>query len=589
MRYSSYFIFSSKEKPSTATNKSHNLLLRASYISQLAAGIYNFLPLGFRVLKKIWKIVEEEMDRIGALQVLMPAVHPSQLWEKTGRWYTMDNVMFKFQDKKGVDMVLGTTHEEIITDIVANYVKSYKNLPLLLYQIQVKFRDEIRPKGGLIRAREFIMKDLYSFHTSWECLDKTYQDVYKAYVRIFERLSIPVEVVEAFSGPIGGDVSHEFMLVTEAGEDKFVKCTSCGYAASTEIAKIKKPDFSYHYKPLENYNKVFTPSVKSVDELVNFLSRKREDFIKSILFKIKGDYVLVLVRGDKEVNEIKLAKVIGEDFELAQEFDFDNIGSVMGFIGPIGLKKKIRIIADFSVVGLKNCIVGANEKDYHFVGVDYDNINIDEFADVSFAIEGDFCYKCGGRYRIFPALELGHIFKLGTKYSEPLEAYFVDKDGQRKPIIMGCYGIGVSRLMSAVLEAYSQENSMCWTFNSAPFFVYLITINIDDEKQFEVSKNIYEEMKRKGIEVLWDDRKESAGTKFKDWQLIGIPLCVVVGNKINQNFVEIKINPNFPELKYIDKEIKKDEKEVGLNLSLEKLFSFIEEIYRIIDNKLNAY
>ncbi|MCX7972022.1 MAG: proline--tRNA ligase [bacterium] len=524
---------------------SHSNLLRGCFVSQLAAGIYSFLPLGFRVLKKIWKIIEEEMDRIGALEVLMPAIHPSDLWEKTGRWETMDNVMFKFQDKKGTKMVLGTTHEEIITDIVSKFVKTYKNLPLLLYQIQVKFRDEIRPKGGLIRAREFIMKDLYSFHTSWECLDRTYEEVYKAYIRIFKRLGIPVEVVEAFSGPIGGDVSHEFMVITEAGEDKFAKCTLCGYSASTEIAQIQKKQISYQYKPIGNIQKIHTPNVSSVKQLVDFLNRKETDFVKSILYRSGGKYILVLIRGDKEVNDIKLSKFLGSDFSLAEEDDFTKIGSVKGFIGPIGLENKVQIVADYSVYGLKNIIVGANEKDYHYVEIDYDNILISDFYDLAIVNDGDVCPKCGGEYKIYPSLELGHIFKLGTKYSEPLGAFFTDKDGKVKPIIMGCYGIGVSRILSAIVEMYSSEGSTTWTFNTAPFFVELITINVDDENQYNVSENIYNQLINSDIEVIWDDRKESAGVKFKDWELIGIPLCLVVGAKISRNIVELKFNPRF--------------------------------------------
>lgn len=583
MKYSSYFVFTSKEKPSQAYNISHSLLLRGSYILQLAAGIYNFLPLGFRVLKKVWKIIEEEMDRIGALEVLMPAIHPSDLWEKTGRWQTMDDVMFKFQDKKGTKMVLGTTHEEIITYIVSKYVKSYKNLPLLLYQIQTKFRDEIRPKGGLIRAREFIMKDLYSFHTSWECLNKTYQDVYDAYMRIFQRLSIPVEVVEAFSGPIGGDVSHEFMVITDAGEDKFVKCPNCGYAASVEVAKIGSGNIQYSYTPKENLNKIYTPDLKTIDQLVKSIGKKESDFIKSVLYKVGNEYILVLVRGDKEINEIKLSKYLGCEPVLAKEEDFEKLGSVAGFIGPINLRKKIKIIADFSVLGLKNAIIGANEKDYHYKDVDYENILIDEFADISKAIDGDLCYRCKGYYKLFPALELGHIFKLGTKYSEPLEAYFTDKDGKTKPIIMGCYGIGVSRIISAIIEAYSIENSITWTFNSSPFFVYIITVNIDDEKQFNISEKIYKDLLSENIEVLWDDRKESPGTKFKDWELLGIPLCIVVGNKINQGIVELKINSNFPKtlsMNYFDK--------LSYDLSLSDLITKIKKIYSDLDKGINS-
>ncbi|MCX7759190.1 MAG: proline--tRNA ligase [bacterium] len=591
MRYSRYFLFTSKEKPVGALNVSHSTLLRGNFISQLSAGVYNFLPIGFRVLKKVWKIIEEEMDRIGAFEVLMPALHPSELWKKTGRWETMDNVMFKLQDKKGSEFVLGTTHEEIITDIVSKFVKSYKNLPMLLYQIQVKFRDEMRPKGGLIRAREFIMKDLYSFHTSWECLDRTYQDVYNAYQRIFRRLSIPVEVVEAFSGPIGGDVSHEFMVITNAGEDKFAKCSRCGYSVSTEIAQVFKKQINYEYNPKRELQKVYTPNISSVEELVNFLKRESKDFVKSILYKTEEKYVLVLVRGDREINEIKLSKHLGSDLVLANEEDFEKIESVMGFVGPIGLKKNVKIISDYSVYGLRNIIVGANERDYHYTGVDYDNIPISEFVDLSVVHDGDPCFKCGGEYRIYPALELGHIFKLGTKYSEPLNAYFTDKDGKIKPIVMGCYGIGVSRIISAIVESYSDENSISWTFNSAPFFVYLITINIDDETQRAFSERIYNQLIANNLEVLWDDRKESAGIKFKDWELIGVPFCIIIGSKISTNKVELKINKSFAKtVKNVDTEIWEHLiKNLFVDVNVDDIISLIKYIYVQLDKRYNEY
>jgi len=387
-----------------------------------------------------------------------------------------------------------------------------------------------------------------------------------------------VEVVEAHSGPIGGDVSHEFMLITTAGEDKFAKCLNCNYSASTEIAKIKPPSINYSYKNLEKIEKVFTPNVSTVDHLVKFLNKNVKDFVKSILYKVNSEYVLVLVRGDKEVNILKLSEYLKADVVLASEEDFKEVGSVLGFIGPINLPKKIRIIADYSVVNLKDVIVGANEKDYHYTGIDFENIPIDEFADVSEVVDGDVCSKCGGEYRIFPALELGHIFKLGTKYSEPLGAYFNDKDGKLKPMIMGCYGIGVSRIISAILEAYSTEDCSCWTFTSTPFHVYLLTINVDDEDQFKYSLSIYNQLLSKGIEVLWDDRKESPGTKFKDWELLGIPFCIVVGSKLKDNKVELKVNKNFYKL------LKVSIKEI---CDYEEVSDYVENVIRSISKDFN--
>ncbi|MCX7870275.1 MAG: proline--tRNA ligase [bacterium] len=553
MRYTKSFIYTLKETPADTTTLSHSLLTRACYIYQHAAGIYNFLPLGFKVLSKIWKIIEEEMDKIGAQELLMPALHTSNLWLKTNRYNTMDNVLFKFKDKKGVDMLLGPTHEEIITDIVAHFVKSYKNLPLLLYQIQVKFRDELRPKGGLIRGREFIMKDLYSFHTSLECLDKTYNNVYKAYSNIFERLNLPFEVVEAHSGAIGGDVSHEFMLITNSGEDKFIKCLSCGYTASTEIAKIAKPDFNYSYNPLplnelEQKHLVHTPNAYTIQDLVKFLNKNEKNFVKSILYKDNNNnFYLVLVRGDKEINEIKLNKFLDKEVFLAENKDFEINNWILGYIGPVNLnnRSKVKIIADYSVSNLKDIIIGANKKDYHFINLNLENLDIDDFGDLSIATDNDECYKCKGKYKVYPALELGHIFKLGTKYSQALGAYFMDETNKLKPIIMGCYGIGVSRLVSAIVEAYSSENSITWTFNSTPYKIYILTINIDDKLQYEKSLNLYNTLIQNNIETLWDDRKESAGVKFKDWELLGIPFVIIIGNKIKDNLIELKFNPNF--------------------------------------------
>ena len=594
MRFTNSFIYTLKENPKEATSLSHSLLIKASYIYQHAAGIYNFLPLGFKVLSKIWKIIEEEMDKIGAQELLMPALQTSHLWIQTNRYYTMDNILFKLKDKKGTDMLLGPTHEEIITDIVSHFVKSYKNLPLLLYQIQVKFRDELRPKGGLIRAREFIMKDLYSFHSSLECLDKTYNDVYKAYSRIFERLNIPFEVIEAHSGAIGGDVSHEFMLITESGEDKFIKCLTCNYSASTEIAKINKPDFSYSYIPIKQLQErhlVHTPNCSTIENLVKLLNKKEKDFVKSILYKdSENNFYLVLVRGDKEVNEIKLSKYLNKDVFIADEKDFEKNGWVLGFIGPINLnnRHKVKIIADYSVVNLKDMIIGANIKDYHFVNVNFENLEIDEFGDISYAIDNDECYKCKGKYKIYPALELGHIFKLGTKYSESLNAYFMDENNKLNPIIMGCYGIGVSRLISAIVEAYSTPNCITWTFNSTPYKIYLLTINSDDKEQFENSLKIYNSLNNKlnGSEVLWDDRKESAGVKFKDWELLGIPIAIIIGNKIKDNLVEIKFNPNFP--KTLPQEIfQKIESYQNSLIKINELTETIESILNYLDSSIN--
>ena len=547
MRLSKLFFKTLKEKPGDAVIPSHILLLRGGFINQLTAGVYNFLPLGFRVLKKVWKIVEEEMDRTGAQEILMPAIHPKELWEMTGRWDLMDDIMFKFQDRAGRWHTLGTTHEEIVTWIVANSVRSWRDLPLALYQIQVKFRDEPRPRGGLLRGREFIMKDLYSFHTSWEDLDRYYWEVHDAYIRTFKRMGLKVYPVEAHSGAIGGDVSHEFMLISESGEDKFVKCDNCEYAASVEIAEVKPPEKLPENNPKGNYQKVHTPGFKSVEDLVKFLKKSPEDFIKTMLYKyqVEGEekYVLALVRGDREVNEIKLGKVIGAtDVKMATPEDFQEIGGVMGYIGPIGLtlKADVEIIADYSVATVKDGVVGANEEDYHLVGVSAEDIKVDKWADISNAQEGDPCPKCGHPLKVYPSIELGHIFKLGTKYSEPMKALFSDKDGKLKPIIMGCYGIGVTRLIAAIVEQHHDEDGIIWPISVAPFEILILTVNVKDEKQLEISEKLYNELKGK-YEVLWDDRDETPGVKFKDADLIGIPLRIVVGKRVSEGKVEISL------------------------------------------------
>ncbi len=550
MRASQLFFKTSKEKPSDATAISHVLLIRGGFISQLTSGIYNFLPLGFRVLKKIWRIIEEEMDRTGAQELLMPALHPKELWEITGRWDLMDDIMFKLQDRSGRWHVLGTTHEEIITWIVSQWVRSWRDLPVALYQIQVKFRDEPRPRGGLLRGREFIMKDLYSFHTSWEDLNEYYDKVHRAYLRCFKRMGLEVYAVEAHSGAIGGDVSHEFMLISESGEDKFLKCDSCGYIASMEIASVHPPKELPTYKgEPESLKKVHTPGFTSVEDLVKFLGKTSKDFIKTMLYKYRGSededyhYVIVLVRGDKEVNEIKLSKFLGSSsLEMASPEDFQRLGLVLGYIGPVGLDlSDIKVIADYSIATVRDGVVGANERDYHLVGVNPENIKVDSWADISNASEGDPCPKCGSPMKVYPSIELGHIFKLGTKYSEAMKAYFTDRDGKSKPIIMGCYGIGVTRLISAVVEQYHDEDGIIWPITVAPYEVLILTVNARDENQRKVSEDLYKKLQGEGIEVLWDDRDETPGVKFKDADLIGIPVRVVIGSKLKEGKVEVSL------------------------------------------------
>ncbi len=545
MRMSQLFFRTLKEQPQDAVIPSHILLLRAGFIYQLTSGVYNFLPLGFRVLRKIWRIVQEEMDAIGSQELLMPAIHPKELWQRTGRWDLMDDISFKFTDRNGRWHLLGTTHEEVITWLASLFIKSWRDLPKALYQIQVKFRDEPRPRGGLLRGREFIMKDLYSFHIDTDDLDRFYWKVYNAYLRAFKRMGLKTYAVEAHSGAIGGDVSHEFMLISDSGEDRFVLCDSCGYSASVEIAQRKAPESLPEANPkrITEFDKVYTPDTTSVEELTSLLNRSPRDFIKSLLYVYDDGYVLALVRGDRELNEIKLAKTLNvSTVRMATPEEFDKLHLTLGYIGPVGLNRDdIKLVADYSVLEVRDGIVGANEVNYHLVGISAENIIPDMWADISSVTDGDPCPHCGKPLKVYPSIELGHIFKLGTKYSQPLKAYYTDKDGKLKPIIMGCYGIGVSRLVAAVVEQWHDENGIIWPISVSPYQVHLLTVNVNDESQMNVSNKLYTELTDNGIEVLWDDRDETPGIKFKDMDLIGVPVRIVIGKHIRDNRVELSL------------------------------------------------
>lgn len=545
MRASRYFIPTLKEAPSEAEAISHIYLVRAGFIRQLAAGLYEYLPLGIRVLKKIENIIRKHMDEAGALEVLLPILTPAELWQETGRWEVYGKELFRVEDRKGRMFALGPTHEETITDLVRKNIRSYKDLPKNFYQIQTKFRDEARPRYGLIRGREFLMKDAYSFDISEEMAIKSYEIMKETYKKIFDELNLDYLMVEADTGAIGGKFSHEFVVKAANGEAHIVYCENCGYAANVEAAKYEfeldklPPE---EEKPLE---KVHTPNVSSVEDVAKFLNTDIKKIVKTLVYILSdGTAVAIIIRGDRELNETKLINYFNVlDARLATSEELEKMGIVEGFVGPIGLD--IPVYADISVKDLHNFVVGANEKDYHYINV---NIPRDfkptEFVDFSTAKENDPCPKCKSPLKETTGLEVGHIFLLGTKYSKAMKAYFVDKDGKEKPIIMGCYGIGVSRLMAAAVEQNNDENGIIWPDSIAPFKLHILALNTKDKQIVETAEKIYEKAKNIGIEVLYDDRDMSAGAKFKDADLIGIPHRIVVGKGVKKGIVEYQQRKN---------------------------------------------
>ncbi|HWP48270.1 MAG TPA: proline--tRNA ligase [Candidatus Limnocylindrales bacterium] len=544
MRWSRYFLPTLREVPAEAEVISHQLMVRAGMIRKLAAGVYSYLPFGLRALKKVREIIREEMNRKGALEVYLPVVQPAEIWQESGRWQLYGKELLRFKDRHDRDFCLGPTHEEVITDIVRKEVKSYRQLPLNLYQIQTKFRDEVRPRFGLMRGREFEMKDAYSFDKDEEGANKSYQDMYDAYCRIFERCDLNFRAVEADTGPIGGSYSHEFMVLADTGEDIVVGCDTCSYAANMEKAEVRRESRETQGVEMKELEKIYTPQVKTIQDLTTFLSAKPDQMVKTLIFQVDGRPVAVLVRGDHEINPVKLKNLLGADVvEMADEETVRRVsGAPIGFAGPVGLKG-IEIIADFAVQGMSNFITGANEADRHLKNVNLNrDFKVDRFADIRQAMEGDLCPRCEtGRLKITRGIEVGHVFKLGTKYSKAMGATFLDADGKEKYIIMGCYGIGVGRTVAAAIEQNHDENGIIWPFPIAPFHVLILPVNMTDSRMVETAEKIYQELLAEGIEVLLDDRDERPGAKFKDADLIGIPLRVTVGNLVaSEGKVEIK-------------------------------------------------
>lgn len=542
MKWSKTFIPTLKENPSDAEVDSHKLMIRSGMIRKLSAGVYTYLPLGTRILNKVINIIRDEMDKSGAIELFMPALQPLTLIELSGRIDVFGDDLLRIKDRHKRDMALGPTHEEVITDLVKNEVSSYKQLPLILYQIQTKFRDEARPRFGVLRSKEFLMKDAYSFDIDIDGLNKSYQKMYDTYCRIFERCKLDFLAVEADSGAMGGDVSHEFMVRNENGEDVIVKCRSCNYSANIEKAE-PSPIESDDNLELGKLKEVSTPKMTTIKEVSEFLGIESNKMVKTLIYTYDSKNVAVLVRGDHAVNESKLAKVISSDeIALADENTVVKLtNSPVGFAGPIGLKTQI--IADQAISILKNCVVGGNKADTHIMNANPErDFKIDKISDIRYVSEGDRCPKCNEMLDVSHGIELGHVFKLGTRYSDPLGAKFLDSNGKERPIIMGSYGIGVNRILAATIEKSHDSNGIIWPLPLAPYEVLIVPINIKDETIMNTATKIYDELCEKGIDTLLDDRDQRPGFKFKDADLIGIPIRITVGKRFKETGeLEIKL------------------------------------------------
>ena len=540
MKWSKAFIPTIKEDPADAEIRSHKLMVRAGLIRKLASGTYTYLPLGYRTLRKIEQIIREEMDAVGAQELQMPIIQPLELWRRTGRLKIYGPVLMHFNDRHGRDIALGPTHEEVINSLVADEVASYKQLPLNLYQIHTKFRDEYRPRFGVLRTREFLMKDAYSFHISMDDLKATYQEMYKAYCRIFDRCGLKYIIVEAESGPIGGEASHEFMVPTEVGEDSLVRC-SCGYAANLERAAATGLE-QQTAESLEMIQEIHTPAATTIKQLTELLAIPASKCIKTLVLMGDGEPLLALLRADHELNEAKLARVADvTNIEMANADTIEKLtGATVGFAGPVGLTG-VRLIADQVVSGMSNAVTGANKTDYHLTGVNPGrDFELPTVADIRLAQPGDHCTKCGGELQFSQGIEIGHVFQVGTKYSDALGASVLDEKGNSKPIIMGTYGIGLNRIMAAAIETSCDDQGIIWPMGIAPFQVTILQLS-DSPKVIETAEQLYKDLTRRGYDVLWDDRQARPGVKFKDADLIGVPLRITVGEKaLAQGKVELK-------------------------------------------------
>ena len=531
-----------REIPADAEIPSHQLMLRAGLIRKVASGIYSFMPLGYRTYRKVEAVIREEMDKAGAQELIMPALLPAEVYQESGRWEKFGPEMFRLSDRGGRSFCLGPTHEEPFTEAVRDTISSYKQLPVTLYQIQHKYRDEKRPRFGIMRGREFVMKDAYSFDVDEAGLSESYDTMYKAYRAIFDRLGLDYTVVDADSGAMGGSGSQEFMVKSEVGEDGICYCDECGYAANEEKAGCVTP--AQDTAEMLDIEKIHTPDVKTIDDLVGYMNCGADKFVKTILYNIDGKIVAAMCRGDRDINETKLANLYdATEMELAAFVDVERVtGAKVGFAGPVGLKEKIDIVVDSEVSVMRNFVVGADETDYHLknvnIGRDFEATTI---ADIRNAVEGDVCPKCGkGKMKMARGVEVGHIFKLGTKYSKALNCVYLDKDGKSNLVVMGCYGIGVGRTLAAIIEQHHDDNGIIWPAEVAPYKAIVVPTKVNDEANMALAEKIYAELTAAGVEVLIDDRNERPGVKFKDADLIGIPLRITVGRRAGEGIVEVK-------------------------------------------------
>jgi len=550
MRFSKMFIPTVKEDPKEAEVISHRLMLRAGFIRRLASGIYTWLPLGLKSLRKVEAIIREEMNKKGAQEILMPFVQPKELWEESTRWEKYGKELLRFYDRNNRELCLGPTHEEVVTDLVRKEVRSYRDLPLNLYQIQTKFRDEIRPRFGVMRAREFVMKDAYSFDVDEEGAEKSYMDMYDAYMNIFKRCGFKFRVVEADTGQIGGSFSHEFMVLAETGEDIIIYCDLCGYAANLERAEVGYEENKGISAKKGYFKKVATPNKRRIEEVSSFLNISPQLLVKTIIYNTDKGIIGVLVRGDRDINETKIKNILSLEYiELADEETIEKVtGGPLGFSGPIGLK--IPLYADRDILYMEDFVVGGNERDIHIINTNIGDFNVEAFFDLKIAKDGDLCPRCKATLNSTRGIEVGHIFKLGLKYSKAMNAKFLDKNGEEKYMVMGCYGIGVSRIIAAAIEQANDENGMILPCSIAPFEVDVLPVNSSHRDSMELAEHIYKELLEKHIDVLIDDRDVRPGIKFKDCDLMGIPLRITIGEKnLKDGLVEIKLRDKKESLK----------------------------------------
>lgn len=556
MKQSKILIPTLKETPSDAEAVSHQLMLRAGYIKQVTAGVYAYLPLGFKVLENIEKIIREEMEKIDAVEMMMPAIIPASFWKESGRYDTYGPELYKFKDRHERDFILGPTHEETFTNLIKDTVKSYKKLPLILYQIQMKYRDEKRPRNGLLRGREFLMKDAYSFTLDDESMDKIFREMDKAYQNVFNRCGLNFRGIIGDSGAMGGNHSKEFQAIADIGEDTIVYSDSSDYAANIEMAKNLRMSEKSHEEPQE-LKKVATPNAKTIDEVAQFLKSDPEKEIKTLLFIGDKKPLVVLMKGNDQVNEVKLKNFTKvNDLRPATDDEAKKyLGADFGSLGPVGIDDQIQVLADLDVKNMVNASVGANENGFHYLNANLDrDFKVDDFVDLRTVKEGDLSPDGEGVLKFTRGIEIGHIFELGTRYSEPLKAMVLDKNGRQRPVEMGSYGIGVSRLLSAIVEQHCDENGIIWPRNIAPFDIHVIPVNVKKEVQRNLADEITATLQENGYRVLEDDRKERAGVKFADSDLIGLPIRITVGKKADEGIVEIKLRKTGETL-----EVKKDE------------------------------